>query len=176
VRTLPATRGLEVLTWRELAPQIASLLSMSDAMTLVILVLVFITTIAGVANTMLMATFERIHEFGMLLALGLKRARLVRMLLIESLVLGLAGALIGSVLGGLLAWPGISRGIDITALTGAGGTGFALEGLSFTRFYLVPDARGVVVGVLAVMVTSVAAAVLPARRIAKLEPAQALRS
>jgi len=176
LRAHPSVRGLEVLTWRELAPQIASLLTISDTITMVILVLLFVSTVAGVANTMLMATFERSHELGMLLALGVTRGRLVRMLVIEALVLGFAGALIGSAIGMALVWPGMVHGIDLAAITGGAKGGFDIGGMSVGKLYLIPDGRGLWVGVVAVMATSVIAAILPARRIARLNPAEILRS
>ena len=53
----------------------------------------------GVANTMLMSVFERIHEIGILLAIGWKRSRIVRLIIYESMALSLVGGLVGIVLG-----------------------------------------------------------------------------
>ena len=66
---------------------------------MLVLLLVFIAAAAGVANTMLMATFERTREFGMLLALGTHPARIVRLVIAESIALGVIGALAGSAIG-----------------------------------------------------------------------------
>jgi len=49
----------------------------------------------GMLNTMLMAVFERIREIGILRAIGWRKSRVVRMVLGESLLLSLAGALVG---------------------------------------------------------------------------------
>ncbi len=75
---LPALAGLEVLSWREIVPQMVVMFEMVDVMLLVILGIVFVAAAAGIANTMLMATFERKHEFGMLLSLGCGPGRLAR--------------------------------------------------------------------------------------------------
>ena len=53
----------------------------------------------GVANTVLMSIFERTHEFGILLAIGWRRSRIVRMILWESFVLSFLGGVGGCVLG-----------------------------------------------------------------------------
>ena len=53
----------------------------------------------GVMNTMLMTVFERTQEICVLLALGWKRSRIVRMVLWESALLGLLGGLLGVLLG-----------------------------------------------------------------------------
>jgi putative ABC transport system permease protein len=56
----------------------------------------------GVTNTMLMSVFERTREIGILLAIGWKRWRVMSMILLESLLLALAGGALGTV-GGLIA-------------------------------------------------------------------------
>ncbi|MFL6583692.1 MAG: ABC transporter permease [Chthoniobacterales bacterium] len=55
--------------------------------------------VLGVTNTMLMSVFERKQEIAVLLALGWKRSRIVRMILLESAMLGLLGGIIGVGLG-----------------------------------------------------------------------------
>ena len=49
----------------------------------------------GVMNTVLMSVFERLYEFGILLAVGWRRRRIVLMILYESLSLSLAGGILG---------------------------------------------------------------------------------
>jgi ABC-type antimicrobial peptide transport system permease subunit len=135
-----------------------------------------IAAAAGVANTMLMATFERTHEFGMLLALGTAPSRIVGMIVLEALALGGIGALLGTVLGGaLVAWAH-HTGIDYAALTGGGPSQLSVFGMNWSlriypRLALVDITRAVV----AVMVTSVVASAWPAARAARLQPARALR-
>ncbi|HEY1894008.1 MAG TPA: ABC transporter permease [Chthoniobacterales bacterium] len=55
--------------------------------------------VLGVTNTMLMSVFERKQEIAVLLALGWKRSRIVRMILWESALLGFFGGIIGVLLG-----------------------------------------------------------------------------
>jgi putative ABC transport system permease protein len=85
--------------------------------------------VLGVMNTMLMTVFERKQEICILLALGWKRSRIVRMILWESAMLGLLGGIVGVVLGvvgvnvmknapairGLLE-PELSAGLMITSV------------------------------------------------------------
>ena len=71
----------------------------------------------GVMNSVLMSVFERLHEIGVLLAIGWKRRRIVLMILMESLVLSAVGALVGIVAGLaslrlLLATPALRGQID----------------------------------------------------------------
>ncbi len=53
----------------------------------------------GVMNTMLMSVFERTHEIGVLLAIGWKRSRIVRLIVYESMAVSFVGGVAGSLLG-----------------------------------------------------------------------------
>jgi putative ABC transport system permease protein len=53
----------------------------------------------GVTNTILMSVFERTHEIGILLAIGWRRGRILRMILFESMFLSLIGGIAGIAIG-----------------------------------------------------------------------------
>src|SRR3990172_7135935 len=114
---LPNLAGTEVLDWQTLAPEMVSLIEIIEVAGVFALVLIFVAASAGVANTMLMATFERTHEFGMLLALGAAPGCIVRMILAESVALGLTGAALGGTLGLLFVAVTHETGLDFSALT-----------------------------------------------------------
>lgn len=57
----------------------------------------------GMVNTIIMSVFERTREIGTLRALGWSSARVLRLVLIESLLLALLGGVLGSVVGALIA-------------------------------------------------------------------------
>jgi len=176
VAALPGLVDAEVLDWRTLAPDLVSLLRLVEAAWVFILFLVFIAAAAGVANTMLMATFERTHEFGMLLALGTKPAQLVRMVLAEAVTLGLVGAAVGAAVGVALVAATHRSGIDWAALTGGGPTEISFAGLQWSlRLYPTLAVEDVVRVVGAVVLTSLLASVWPATRVARLQPVHALR-
>jgi ABC-type lipoprotein release transport system permease subunit len=173
---LPALRGLEVLDWKRLAPELVGMLDLVAAAWKFVLILVFIAAAAGVANTMLMATFERTHELGMLLALGVGPGRLVRILVVEALALGLVGVLAGTALGGALIALGHRTGVDFAALTGGGPSQISFAGLVFSlTFYPSLTATDLVASVLGVAAVSLLAALWPAVRVARLQPTAALR-
>jgi putative ABC transport system permease protein len=97
--------------------------------------------VLGVMNTMLMTVFERKQEISVLLAIGWKRNRIVRMVLWESAFLGLIGGMVGTLLGvvgvdllknapairGLLE-PELTLGLVLTSIALAVGVGI-LSGL-----------------------------------------------
>lgn len=57
----------------------------------------------GVLNTMVMSVYERVKEIGTLRAIGWRKSRVVRMILLESTLLSVAGAALGTLGGVLLA-------------------------------------------------------------------------
>ncbi len=62
-------------------------------------ILAIVVGVLGVMNTMLMTVFERTQEICVLLAIGWKRSRIMRMILWESALLGLMGGITGVLLG-----------------------------------------------------------------------------
>ncbi|HEY7726391.1 MAG TPA: FtsX-like permease family protein [Anaeromyxobacteraceae bacterium] len=177
LRGHPALAGLEVLPWKALAPEMVSLIDLVYVAGFFLLVVVFVAAAAGVANTMLMATFERTGELGMLLALGTGPGRVVRLVLAEALALGLAGSAAGTALGGGLVLAFARRGVNLAALAGGGPEQLSFAG---TRWSMLvhPElaAADVAQTVGAVLLTSLLAAAWPAFRAARLEPAGALRT
>jgi ABC-type lipoprotein release transport system permease subunit len=168
--------GAEALDWKALAPAMVDLVELVEIAWVFVLVLVLIAAAAGVANTMLMATFERTHEFGMLLALGTSPARIVGMILLESLTLAITGVVLGSALGGaLVAWAH-HTGVDYAALTGGGPSQLSAFGMNWSlTIYPRLAWIDVVRVVVAVVITAILAAAWPAARAARLEPVRALR-
>ncbi|KPK04714.1 MAG: hypothetical protein AMS20_08300 [Gemmatimonas sp. SG8_28] len=92
-----AARPLAVEAWTDLRPELLEYAQLSASFNWVLLVIVFGMAIFGVANTMLMSTFERRHEFALLLALGTVPSGIVRSVLYESIALGVIGLLTGAV-------------------------------------------------------------------------------
>ncbi len=97
------------------------------AITIIVVVLSF----ASILNTMLMSVIERTKELGILRAVGWKRGRVLRMILGESAVISIAGAVVGSILSWLLirilsVWPPTTLLVPATISTAALVPGFAV--------------------------------------------------
>ncbi len=67
----------------------------TDAMMAGISLLAIVVGGVGVMNAMLMSVLERTREIGVLRALGWRRARILRMIMTEALLLGIIGAIVG---------------------------------------------------------------------------------
>ena len=79
--------------------QMASMLDMLQASTWAISLLAIVVGGLGIINTMLMSVFERTREIGVLKAVGWSNARILLMIVGESLVITIVSAIIGSVIG-----------------------------------------------------------------------------
>ena len=155
------------------------LVDMKDWIDYVFLVIVFAAAAAGIANTMVMSTYERTPEFGMLLAVGSRPGRIVRMVLIEAIVLGLVGVAVGSILGSALVLYLSHAGLDYAALTGisTGETEMGYMGINMSLImYPKLEFRHIGLGVVAIILTAVVTSVWPAASAARLEPVEAMRS
>jgi ABC-type lipoprotein release transport system permease subunit len=176
LRSLETLAASEVMGWREVSPQLADYISMVDKAGAIMLALVLLAAAAGVANTMMMSTFERQHEFGMLLSLGCRPRKIVWMIMVEAVVLGLAGVVVGTTLGAALVTTLGHTGMDMM-MGGGSGTAITIYALEFPTIVYPRFAVGDAVnGTLAVSFTAVLASLWPASYAARLEPSSALRA
>ncbi len=111
---LPA--GCEIQTWRELLPLLDAYLGIFNGFMLMWYVVVFAAMGFGLVNTTLMAVYERMREFGLMQALGMRPSGIVRDVLTESALLLLVGVALGNA-AGLATVALLARtGIDLSAL------------------------------------------------------------
>ena len=82
----------------------------------VIMIIILIALLFGIVNTMMMAVLERIKELGMLMAIGMSRMRVFWMIVLETVLLSLTGAVLGIVLGMLTIRYFGRVGIDLSHL------------------------------------------------------------
>jgi len=88
-------RDITVTTWRQALPLLTSYLELYNGFILIWFVVVFVAMAFGIVNTTLMAVFERMREFGLLKALGMRPRRIIRGILTESFIILLGGMVLG---------------------------------------------------------------------------------
>ena len=116
-----------------------------------LLLMALIIALIGIANTLALSIHERVHELGLLRAVGMTRSQIRSAVRWESVIIALLGALLGLVIGLLFGWSVVR----------------ALRDEGFTTFAIAP---GQLVSVVVVLtVASVGAAILPARRAARID-------
>lgn len=122
----------------------------------VLLALSVIVSIFGMVNTLVLSVFERTRELGMLRAVGMTRRQARRMVRHESVITALIGAALGLPLGVFLAAL-VTRALQ-----------------EFDVRFSIPWGQLVFFAIVAVIV-GIVAAIMPARRAAKLDPLRALQ-
>jgi putative ABC transport system permease protein len=168
---LGADPPLAVQSWTEYRPELAEYARLAGASNFVIVGIVFIMAIFGVANTMLMGTYERRREFAVVRALGSSPGGIVRTVLFEAAILGAISLLAGAAITvPLLAW--LTRHpIDLSRLVGD----FSMAGAVVRPVLRVDvDLAGPVTSAVALYLTALGAAVYPAIRASRVPPADAL--
>ncbi len=106
----------EVHTWKEILSAISAYLEVFNGFMYLWYLVIFIAMGFGIVNTLLMAVFERMREFGVLKALGMKPLRIVGGILTESFLLLAVGTVIGNLAGGLSVLALARTGIDLSAM------------------------------------------------------------
>lgn len=95
--------GLELRTWVELNDFYEKAVALYERQFGVLQLIVLVMVVLSVANSINMSVFERIGEFGTMMALGDRGAKVFRLVMTESALLGLIGSALGVVLGIALA-------------------------------------------------------------------------
>jgi ABC-type lipoprotein release transport system permease subunit len=163
--------GYEVLGWPRLLPMVAVSLRFHEVVSYVVLLVFFVVVAAAVANPVLMAVLERTREFGIMLAVGMSAARLLRLVLLEATLLGVAGLLLGNAMGLAITGYFGAAGIDLGAFEAGLRT---MPGLSDVVYPLLIAERSLMLSAL-VFAVACLAAVYPAAKAAGLEPVRAIR-
>jgi putative ABC transport system permease protein len=162
---------LVVEGWRTLSSETDLLISAVDGYAIIVLSLIFVALSFGIINTLLMSVLERTREFGMVMALGMNRARVFLLVMWETILLVLGGLPAG----GLIAWWVIdhfrSVGIDFSKRSPDLMRSFGFESVLYPFF----PARQLFPIAVIVFATTVISALFPAWRVLRLRPADAMR-
>ncbi len=118
--------------------QFNSLLTMIQ----VLLGLAILIAVLGIINTLALSVLERTRELGLLRAVGLRRAQLMRMITVESVVISVFGALLGLAVG-----TGLGAAV-VRALHDQGFSRFALPWSAMVTYLILAAVVGVVAAVL----------------------------
>ncbi len=164
-------RPIATLPWTELNPAMVEYVALAESFYWIIQVIVFGIALFGVANTMLMATFERRREFAVMLALGSTPRSLVGVVLWEAFAIGLVSLGIGvAVSAPVMAW----------LHNAPPSLGFFVSDITMMGALLEPDLRveynlpATLYTAVMLVLTAMLAAFYPAIRAARTPPADTL--
>ena len=170
VKLATANQELEVKSWRELSPILASMIDSALQLIQVGFLIIYLAVVILLLNAMLMAVFERVREFGILKAIGVGPASVLSLILLE----GAIQALVAIVLAFLLCIPALwfltDVGINMTLLSGV-----SVMGLSFDPIWTsVVTARTIYMPLTTMLVIVVLGVLYPALKAARITPLEAI--
>lgn len=160
----------EILTFEEIIPLFLMQIDLYKQFSWVISSFVAIALIFGIINIMLMAVYERVQEFGILISIGMNNKKIFSMITMESLIIGLIGTIIGVVLGLLILLPLSIYGIDLSVFS----EGLQSWGVG-TTIYPIPSLENTFFILFMIPFVCVVGAVYPAIKAIKLQPVTALK-
>ena len=70
-------------SWREISPELGYITETMNVYMYLFVIIILIALGFGIVNTMLMVVLERIHEIGMLMAVGMKRIQIFKMIMLR---------------------------------------------------------------------------------------------
>jgi len=166
-----------VTTWVEETAPVMVIMNIRQTMLDVLALALMAVAAVGIANTVLMAAFERVREIGTLQALGMTRRGVVGLFVTEGLLMGIVGSAIGALLGGWAVWHWSVQGIDMTPLLEGAGEGGTLDTIPFSAVMYTEWSEPVIALAMGFgVVVAALASIYPAVMASRLPPADAVRA
>lgn len=162
----------EVMTWKEMMPEIDQFIEADSTGHLIIIGILYLIISFGLFGTLLMMTFERLREFGILIAIGMKKQLLAFILLLESVMISLIGCFAGVIGARLVIMWFTEHPIHFT---GELKEVYQTYGIDPVIFFS-EDHRIFIIQTLIVMFLSVILALYPGLKVMKLKPIDAINS
>lgn len=164
--------GDDVLTWKVVQPAQGGDSASDKAFMNLFVGIVMVVVMLGIMSAQLTAILERKREFAVLMALGMKGIQVIRLVLVESVTMGILGAAAGLLIAMPFVYHTATAGIDFSAFMKGE---LALSGVLFDPvmhsdmgLWLVPYAFCLAV------ISTLLAALYPAWYAVKVDPTSAL--
>ncbi len=164
-------KNVEIDTWKQLMPTISMMTKKMSVFMRTLFSLIF--TIAaglGVMNTMIMSTYDRMKEFGIIRAIGATPWRIIKQVSLEAIILTFIASIIGTIVGLSVALYFQKYGFDVT---GQGNLSFG--GVVMDPIWKSSVSLGIVLlPIVLMMLISIISSLYPASIAARIKPIEAI--
>ena len=161
---------LDVETWQTLYPVLKQMQEMMVIFNSITFAIVMLVVLIGIFGVMLVSILERTREFGILIALGTPQPQLRIQVVLEALVLGVLGFLLGAVLSYAALWYLQTQGLDLREYA-AGLEAFGYNAVVYADIKV----RYFTNTFLAIVAAAFVSVLLPMYRLKKLNPIEVIQ-
>ncbi len=162
--------NIGAMSWKRIDKEIIGIQAFQNGLLTIVLGVVFSIVALGILNTQLMSLFERVREFGVLMAMGARPRWIVRLLIVESALLGLVGTAFGLAVGATLIGHFGRHGLALPV-----GDAFKYFLPFPSVIFLRPSWKMHAFACATVFLVTLLATLPPALRAGRLKPSEALR-
>lgn len=161
----------EVMDWQELLPDLVQAKALDSAGNYIVYFILYLIIAFGIFGTILMMTKERSYEFGVLVAIGMRRLRLSATVWLEVIMLGLLGAVAG-----IICSIPVVLYFHVNPIHFSGEYAAAMERYGFEPIFPATfNPQIFVVQAIIVLILTAVLALYPLFKISRLEPVEAMR-
>ena len=162
----------EVMKWQEMMPDVVQAIQADNAGGILMLIILYLVIGFGLFGTILMMTAERRFEFGILMAIGMRRGRLASMVVLETALLSIVGAITGIIVSIPITVMGYLYPLEFSGMAAEGMERMGIEPI--IPFSLDPSiflSQGAIVLTIALLLS-----LYPIRTLFQLKAVQAMRN
>lgn len=169
------SKDYEIMTWKETLPEIEQTITADNAGGLIMAFILYIIVVFGMFGTVLMMTEERTYEFGVLISLGMSRARLFGIIFIETIILSMIGVFIAIIITYPITFYYNLNPIDMATLMGEGADQM-MEEMGFSPIAPMSIEWDIpLTHALVIFISSLLISIYPAIKISKLNPVKSMK-
>ena len=169
------SKDYEIMTWKETLPEIEQTITADNAGGVIMAFILYIIVVFGMFGTVLMMTEERTYEFGVLISLGMSRARLFGIIFIETIILSMIGVFVAIIITYPITFYYNLNPIDMATLMGEGADQM-MEEMGFSPLFPMSIEWDIpLTHALVIFISSLLISIYPAIKISKLNPVKSMK-
>tara|TARA_B100000959_G_scaffold137029_1_gene144113 strand:+ start:969 stop:2204 length:1236 start_codon:yes stop_codon:yes gene_type:complete len=168
-----AMDGVEIQPWNEAQANLFNALNMEKILTSFMLLMIVVIGAVNIISTLVMVVSDKAADIAILRTMGASRGMILKIFVVQGLIAGILGTLVGAVFGVLLANNITQLSLQVERFIDSLFTDANIYLISHLQTRV--DANEVLMVCLAALLISFLATLYPAYRASKIQPAEVLR-